>query len=156
MPASYFCQSCAFALKNNFVLSVPEIGRPNILLTWNMQWHDLSLKILSNTYSSTMTYFCPAILINLGCFLIKTQRVVIGPIQWLFSLSQVQYSTAWTLELWIQFPLQTLQYVCIFSVLPYVGRGFAMGRYFSRGSYQTTTYKVHKSKNLYALGCIGL
>jgi len=48
-----------------------------------------------------MTYFCPGHSISLGCFLIKTEHVVIIPIQWLFSLSQVHYSTAWTLELWI-------------------------------------------------------
>jgi len=48
--------------------------------------------------------------------------------------------------------------VCMhfFSVLPYVGRGFAVGQYFCRGSYQMSTNKVHKPKNLYALGCIGL
>lgn len=47
--------------------------------------------------------------------------------------------------------------VCMhfFSVLPYVSRGFAVGQYFSRGSYQMSTNKVHKPKNLYALGCIG-
>jgi hypothetical protein len=115
MPASYFCQSCAFALKNNSVLSVLAIGRPSILLTWNMQWHDLYQKISFNTYGSTMTYFCPSHSINLGCFLIKT-CAVITPIQWLFSLSQVQYSAAWTLELWIKFLLCALMYVWIFSL----------------------------------------